>query len=165
MSNLRFWILILLGALAAGRCHGQDPASSSATRAPDLVTQRSPLEDFLDPELQFAEGCGCYLKRATAAARAELLFFGKLGDQKESGWVAFKGRVVEVPKEKPDTRSSENGREVRVKYYRSADLAIQVELLLSEAKEGEETATYTGELTVIADGLTQKIAVVGSCGC
>lgn len=166
MSISRLLAVILFGALAVPRSQGQDAAvsdSASAAPPPRALAKGSLLGDLLDPELKFAAGCGCYLKRSTAAGRSELVFFGKLGDQKGSGWIALESRVVEVPKEGPDFARVETGKIVQLKSYRSSEVAVRLELALPQVRE--ETATYTGKLSVVAGGVTETVAVSGFCGC
>lgn len=138
---------------------------ASAAIADDGAAKGSLLSEFVDPELKFAEGCGCYMRRVGASESDGLLFFGKLGDQKESGWISLGGKLLEVLKEKPHSSRIENGKTVRTQSYRSSDVTVQVELREQQVNEAEETATYAGQITVCSGDRTETVQVAGSCGC
>ena len=141
------------------------PLAIAEDRSDARVATRSILSEFTDPELKVAEGCGCYMRRPGATESDGLLFFGKLGDQKESGWIALGGKLMEVLKAKPHSTRIENGKTVRTQSYRSDDVTVQVDLVQQQVNEAEETSTYIGEVTVSSDGRTETVQVAGSCGC
>lgn len=153
--------LLMIGVFVTAPAVAEDRAGVESPAA----TRPSMLGEFFDPELKFAEGCGCYLRRADAAETDGLLFFGKLGDLKESGWICLDGKVVEVSKEKPHSTKVENDETVRVQSYRSADATVQVELIQQQLNEAEETGTYAGEITVSSSDRTETVQVTGTCGC
>jgi len=68
-------------------------------------------------------------------------------------------------KTKPHSTRVENNKSMRVQSYRSADVTVQVELTRQQVNEAEETATYTGEITVSVGGRRETVEVAGTCGC
>lgn len=161
MDSTLFSVLLIVTVLATPVSAAEDPVGAESHPA----ANHSMLSEFVDPEMKFAEGCGCYMRRRGATEGEGLLFFGKLGDQKESGWIALGGKLMEVLKEKPHSTRIENGKRVRTQSYRSSDVIVRVELIEQQVNEAEETATYTGEVTVSADGRTETVRVTGTCGC
>lgn len=149
--------LLVPGAFAASMAIAEDRV--------DTTAPNSMLSEFVDPELKFAEGCGCYVRRLGAAESDGLLFFGKLGDLKESGWIALRGKLMEVLKEKPDVSRIEKGKTVRTQSYRSSDVTVQLELTQRQANEAEETSAYTGEIKVLVADRAETVQITGTCGC